>query len=100
MLGIIFCVLGLVAFVLSAVLFARSLILQSKNKSELTIFKSLLKFSPLFALSVFLFAMNWGVFYAEPGHQYFVQYPWGEQKCVFSSGYKLRWWGNVLPFRL
>ncbi|HEX2679113.1 MAG TPA: SPFH domain-containing protein [Polyangiales bacterium] len=38
-------------------------------------------------------------FYAEPGHSYLVQFPWGTQTAVLSPGIHPLWWGDVLAFK-
>ena len=43
--------------------------------------------------------INGSFFYAEAGHQYMVQYPWGTQVSVMKPGYNLKLWGDVLPFK-
>ncbi|MDX5324782.1 MAG: hypothetical protein LPK80_00850 [Bacteroidota bacterium] len=47
----------------------------------------------LLIVSVVFYLMNASVFYARPGHQYFIVSPFGEKSAVFESGYKL-----ILPF--
>jgi hypothetical protein len=52
-----------------------------------------------FVTAIILIAMTGAFFYAEPGYQYMVQYPWGKQTAAMKPGYNLRFWGNVLPFK-
>jgi regulator of protease activity HflC (stomatin/prohibitin superfamily) len=47
---------------------------------------------------IFLIAMSGTFFYAEPGHSYLVQYPWGTQNGVLTPGYHFDWYGTVLDF--
>jgi len=38
-------------------------------------------------------------FYAEPGVNYMVQYPWGGQKAVTTAGFSTKFWGRTIPFQ-
>lgn len=54
----------------------------------------------LIVMGVGLFmAVSSGIFfYAEPGVNYMVQFPWGAQKAVTSAGVKTKFWGKTIPF--
>ncbi len=50
-------------------------------------------------LGVVTLACSGMFFYAEPGHSYLVQYPWGTQVAELTPGYHFYWYGNVLDFK-
>ncbi len=50
-------------------------------------------------VGVFISIFTGAFFYAEPGTAYAVQYPWGNQKAVFSQGIHTKMWGRLIPIQ-
>lgn len=50
-------------------------------------------------IGVILIGFNGSLFYAEPGVNYMVQYPWGGQKAVTRAGFSTKWWGRTIPIQ-
>lgn len=77
---------------------------QITNKTTPVSPAMLLWFTPkrsiiILAVGLFLGFINGALFYAEPGVNYMVQYPWGGQKAVTRAGINTKFWGRTIPFQ-
>lgn len=94
MLGSIFTLIGILAIGIAILL---KFILPTVLKQEKSI--SSKHTALLIGIGLIFIFLNGLFFYAEPGMSYLVQYPWGKQTAVLTPGYKLKIYGNVLPFK-
>ena len=89
----LFIVLGIIVMIIATVVrFVMPAVLKKSTISSKT-------YAVVMIISVLTMISGGLFFYAEPGHSYLVQYPWGTQVAELDPGYHFYWYGNVLDFK-